>query len=253
MNPRMIALVDALGIPRVDGWRIGVHHYQFEALHRSLDMLNVRYLLSSPDKPELPGTRLLGKFDLVLEESETAWPRAFFTDAVGAFPDVVTLGKMVRGGDGRPFAAMPPAAQARLPVSLRRELGGQTVVPAGNYRLTNNTTTFEIDAPTPGLAVLMEANVPGDILAFVDGQPAECLTVDHVFRGVVIDRPGRHVIHFRYWPAVLGPALSLSAVGLVCLLLSAWVLWRTRRTRRTTAGTAPEKAPVDDFLAATNP
>lgn len=250
MNPRMIALVDALGIPRVDGWRIAVHRHRYEALHRSLDMLNVRYLLSSLEKPELPQTRLLGKYDLILEESPTAWPRAFFTDTVGSFPDVATLGKMVRGGDGRPFAAMPPAAQARLPAFLRREAGGQTVVAAANYHLTNNTTTFEIDAPTPGLAVLMEANVPGDILVSVDGQPAECLTVDYAFRGVVIDRPGRHVIQFRYWPAILEPALSLGAVGLACLLLSGWVLWRTRRPM---AGPSLEKAPVDDSLATANP
>ena len=246
MNPRMLALVDALGIPRVDGWRIVMHHHQYEPLHRSLDMLNVRYILSGADKPPLPGTRRLGKFDLVLEESETAWPRAFFTDAVGTFSDVVELGRRVREGDGRPFAAMPPAARARLPLPMPANDRESTLVPARNYRLTNNTTTFEIEAPSPGLAVLMEANVPGDIQAFVDGQPAESLTVNHVFRGVVIDKPGRHVVHFRYWPAVLGPALSLSGVGLVGLLLSAGLLWRSQRAvaQAAPAEVTPKECPA---------
>lgn len=250
MNPQMLALVDALGIPRVDGWRIVLHHNQFEPLHRSLDMLNVRYLLSASDKPPLPGTRRLGKFDLVLEESETAWPRAFFTDAVGTFSDVVELGRRVRKGDGRPFAAMPPAARVRLPLPLHNDRSEHAAVPAKNYRLTNNTTSFEIDAPSPGLAVLMEANVPGDIQAFVDGQPAESLTVNHVFRGVVIEKPGRHIVQFRYWPAVLGPALSFGVVGFVCLLLSAWVL---RRSQRVVAGTDPAGAATRESLATTSP
>jgi len=228
MNPRMLALVDALGIPRVDGWRIVVHHDRFEPLHRSLDMLNVRYLLSSPDQPDLPAMRLLTRADLVLEESETVWPRAFFTDAVGVYSDVAELGRMVREGNGHPFAAMPAAEQAHLPAPLRRDVREPVLVPGKGYRLTNNATSFEIDAPSPGLAVLQEANVPGDIEASVDGQPADCLTVNHVFRGVVIESPGHHVVQFRYWPAVLSPALSLSAVGLVCLLLSAWMLRRNR-------------------------
>lgn len=248
MSPQVINLIDALHIPRVDGWRVVVRHENYEALHRSFDMLNVRYLLSMPDQSELPGTRRIDKSDLVLEESETAWPRAFFTDAVETFSDVAGLGKRVREGDGRPFAAVPPAVQAKLGVPLRDGVRAPAVVPAGNYRLTTNTTSFEVDAPSPGLAVLMEANVPGDIEAFVDGQPAECITVDHAFRGVLIEKPGRHVVYFRYWPAVLGPALSLSAVGFVCLLLSAWVL---RRSQRKVPGTHAVGATANESLVAT--
>jgi hypothetical protein len=248
MSPRVLALINALGIPRVDGWRVVVHQDKYEALHRSLDMLNVRYLLSMPDQPALPGTRRIEKSDLVLEESQTAWPRAFFTDAVETFSDVTELGKRVRQGDGRPFAAVPLAAQAKLKVPLRDGAHSPAVVRAGNYRLTNNTTSFEIDAPSPGIAVLMEANVPGDFETLLDGQPAECITVNHAFRGVVIEKPGRHVVYFRYWPAVLEPALSLSAVGFVCLLLSVWAL---RRRQGKVPRTHPVGATTNEPLVAT--
>jgi hypothetical protein len=73
------------------------------------------------------------------------------------------------------------------------------------------------------------ANAPGDFEASEDGQSVAWITVDHEFRVVWSERSGRPGGHFRYWPAVLGPALSLSAVGFVCLLLSAWMLMRSQR------------------------
>ena len=143
---------------------------------------------------------------------------------------VEDLAHQIETGDGRPFAAVAPELRAQLASFSPKDPAQRIVVKkAQNYRLTNNTTSFEINAPSAGLAVLMEANVPGDIRAFVDGRTAPCLTVNHAFRGVFIEQAGRHVVKFAYWPRVLGPALWVAGVGMIALLLSVWFWFRAGR------------------------
>ena len=248
MNPAYVTLANMLRIPRVWEWRMMVWRTEFARQHRALDFLNVRYFLAKSGEPDVPGTKTLGRFDLTVAESETAWPRAFFTDAIASYANGEELRRLVEEGDGRPFAAMPSGERTRPNLPPVAD-AARAVVPARNYRLTNNTTTFEIDAPTPGLAVLLETNAPGDIEAFVDGRRAECLTVNHAFRGVRIESAGHHTVRFAYWPAVLTPALWLGTVGVVCLLVSAGLL---ARRRPAAAGTIPAHAEVREPIT-TNP
>ncbi len=231
-NPAMRDLTAALGIPQMWFWKLYVWRKDFAAHHRALDFLGVRYYLDKPGRgAELPGVKLLGTADLDVVESETAWPRAFFTDAVLAYREPAEIARLVGEGDGRPFAALLPAEHARLPLPPR-DFASRAVVPASGYRLTQNSTTFEIEAPTPGLAVLGEAWLPDDLEVTVDGRPAEVLRVNHAFRGVFLAEPGRHTVRFRYWPAALVPALWLAAAGLALLIAgTAWL----RLSRPTTA------------------
>lgn len=240
MNPAMIELTSALGLKRIWDWRIRVKAEEFASAHRALDMLNVRYLLAAPSLggTALPGTKMLSASDLVVLENPTAWPRAFFTDAVAAYNSGEELRRLVDEGDGRPFAAQPGPLRARMPLPAR-DFAGRVVTPAHHYRLTTNTTTFEIDAPSEGVAVLSEANVPNDIVAYVDDEPALCLPINHAFRGVLIKKPGHHVVKFEYWPAVLDPALNLAIVGLLALTLSLWWWRRAGRTAANASNTEP--------------
>ncbi|MEZ0257521.1 MAG: hypothetical protein ACAI37_19725 [Chthoniobacter sp.] len=169
MNPAMLELTSALGINRIWDWRIRVKKEEFASVHRALDMLNVRYVLaaSNGENATLPGTKMLNSSDMIVLESPTAWPRAFFTDTIGVINSGAELRRLVEEGDGRPFAAQPGPIQARMPLPPR-DFAKRVVTPARNYQLTNNTTTFEIDAPSEGVAVLSEANVTDDILAYVD-------------------------------------------------------------------------------------
>jgi hypothetical protein len=233
MSPEMIELTGALGIPRTYAWRNIASSKGYPKIRRSLDLLNVRYLLTDPTEPPIPGLQLRDSADLKLYESETAWPRAFFTDTYEKYRDVSELAHRVDAGDGRPFAALPADLYAKMGVPPKTT-GPSIVNAAQKYHLTNNTTAFEIDAPSAGVAVLMEANVPGDVQAYVDGQAARCFSVDHIFRGVAIERPGHHTVKFAYWPRALGPALWVAAVGGIALLISLWVLLRRHPA---TAGT----------------
>ena len=70
-----------------------------------------------------------------------------------------------------------------------------------------------------GLLVLTEEAFPGWSVE-VDGEPAELLRADALFRAVMLSE-GEHEVVFRYWPRTLSPALWLSAGALVGLLLVA--------------------------------
>ncbi|HSI12978.1 MAG TPA: hypothetical protein VK961_13095 [Chthoniobacter sp.] len=237
LDPAMLFLTGTLGIPRTYGWRQRVSTSGYEKLQRALDFLNVRYLLNDPSEPAPLGTRSMGSFDLNVYESQTVWPRAFFTDAVIPIRDVNDLAQRIEQGDGRPFAAMAGGQLASLHLP-GKDPAQRLVEKAQSYHLTNNTTSFEVNAPSPGLAVLSEFNPAGDILAYVDGRPAPCLRVNLVFRGVYIEKPGRHTVKFAYWPHILGPALWMAAVGLVTLLGSIGLWWRAGKT---VDGTLPAK------------
>ena len=248
MNPAYVTLANLLRIPRSWEWRMMAWRTDFPRLHRALDFLNVRYFLAKSGEADLPGTTTLGRLDLTVAENPTAWPRAFFTDAVLPYADGEALHRLIEEGDGRPFAAMPSGDRSR-PHLPPVEPAARAVVPARNYRLTNNTTAFEIDAPAPGLAVLQETNSPGDFEVFVDGRRAQCLTVNHAFRGVQIERAGHHTVRFAYWPEVLTRALWLGVAGVVSLLVSAGLLLRRRPA---VAGTIPADADVREPIS-TNP
>lgn len=244
-NPAMRDLAKTLGLPTMWFWRLIIWRKDFAPHHRALDMLGVRYFLDQPGRgTDLPGTKSIGSSDLEVFESPTAWPRAFFTDTVATYRELPELRRLVQEGDGRPFAAMMPIARSRVPLP-ERDAASRAVVPAHGYRLTQNSTTFEIDAPSPGLAVLGEAWLPGDLEVLVDGRPAEVLRVDHAFRGVFLDQPGRHTVQFRYWPEVLGPALWLALAGLVGLLCSGWLMGR-HQSRVARPAAAPAEADLPD-------
>jgi hypothetical protein len=227
-NPAMRALTISLGLPEIWYWRIIVDPKDFAKNHRALDMLGVRYYLDAKGAgSRVPDTKLLGSFDLDVVESSTAWPRAFYTDTVAAYEHVPEFVRLVKEGDGRPFAAMFAPERAPLPLPAR-DFSARQIVPARNYRLTQNATRFEVDASGPGMAVLGEAWVQGDLEAFVDGQPADPLRVNHAFRGVYLPKAGHYVVEFRYSPAMMAPALWLALLGFLGALWSAWVLLRRR-------------------------
>ena len=246
MNARMLILADAMELPRVDGWWMGVVHDGFKGYHRALDMLNVTHIVERTGEEDLPGVHRLCSLDLVVSKSETAWPRAFFTNQVTTYQNAAGLARMVNERDGRPFAALSAEDRPRTPIP--DESSERVVIKAGKYHLTNNTTSFEIEAASPGIAVLMEANIPGDIWVTVDGVESRCVMVDYAFRGVLIDKPGHHVVKFGYWPTVLEPALWCGATGLIALLLSAWLV-APRRKRDSGIGMVPATANTRDVIA----
>ncbi|MBI4626996.1 MAG: hypothetical protein HY736_27710, partial [Verrucomicrobia bacterium] len=224
VNRYLRELVGVSGVEKLWEWRLYVEPEKVGAARPFLDALNVRWYLDLQSDQGLLGRSLkLAKIaDLDVYESPTAWPRAFFTDRLAVYDQAEEFVHAIRAGDGRPFAAAqrevrtPPSALSPLP-PLPRDLGGRTVIPATGYRLTENTTTFEVKASGPGVVVLNEVFWPGDDRAEINGRKAPVLRLNHAFKGVVVEAAGNYRVTFRYWPRRLLRNLLLCAAGAVLL------------------------------------
>ena len=190
------------------------------------DMMNVDYYIADHASParEFAGLKLVKQLDLDVYTSPTAWPRAFFTDRLASYATTKDFAGLIYKGDGRPFAS-GQANQTDLPPNLPADLAGRTVRPASDYRLTANNTSFVVDAPGPGIAVLTEAYYEHDFQVTVDGKPAPYFRVNHAFKGVVISSAGRHEITFAYWPLHMTLSLWLAAAGVVIALTAAGLVF----------------------------
>ena len=195
-------------------------------LVRAHNLLNVtHYVADHGTMPrEFEGVTLLHEADLDVYVSKQAWPRAFFTDRVATYATVTDFGDLVRKSDGRPLAAVQQG-EAAVPF-LSSDLASRGVQAATGYRLTGNNTSFVVEAPGPGVAVLAEVYYAEDFQVTVNGQPAPYFRVNHTFKGVAIPSAGRHEITFAYWPQHFTLSLGLCAAG--ALLLLAGFVWLAR-------------------------
>ena len=221
---------DATGLQGMAMWWPTLAKSRLPETRAIYDAMNVRYYLGSPATAAepTPGLRKIASADLEVFESETAWPRAFFTDRVTSYRDERTLAAWVKGGDGRPFAAVLES-EAQTSV-LPPDQKSRTIAAGRDYRLTSNTTSFTIEAPGAGLAVLTESFVPDNFRARINGQPAPILRVNHIFKAVALPAAGTYRIEFEYWPRVLSSALRLALAGVLATLgCAVWVLrWRLK-------------------------
>jgi hypothetical protein len=225
-NPFYTELCEAAGLQTAWGWRLMVNEQSLAKLRPMYDALNLRFYLREIEgpSPQLPGLVLSRAKDLEIYESKTVWPRAFFTNQCASYGSPLEFARMVAQGDGRPFAAMQRTA---APVKIA-PMAERQVVPARDYRQTNNSTEFTVQAPAPGVVVLAETYEEGNFEVTVNGRPAQCLRMNHAFKGVVVDRAGALRIRFTYWPRLLKPALFVSLCGLLLALGTVALLWRTR-------------------------
>jgi hypothetical protein len=226
-NPYYQELAIEFGLQRVWVWDWFNKTEDAPQLVPAHDLMNVTHYVADHTDParEFAGLKLLKQADLDVYESPTAWPRAFFTDRLGAYTTPREFAAQVRAGDRRPFAAIQ-AGQTDAP-RLAGDLTGRTVRPATDYQLTSNNTSFTIEAPGPGVAVLSEAYYAEDFRVTVDGRPAPYFRVNHSFKGVAIDSAGRHRITFAYWPQHFTLALWLGGAGLILLATGFGWLWRS--------------------------
>jgi len=227
MSPHYRALVDALGIERVWDWRLMLHAETLPQTLPALNVLNVRYLVApAPVRDRLVGSglMLLKTSDLDLYRNEGAWPRAFWTSRLEGYQTLPELATRLLAARA-PFAAVQlgdrnePAPDAAA--------ADARSVPATACRLGANTTSFTVEAPAPGYAVLQETWIDREFRAWVDGQKAPWFRVNHAFKAVRIPAAGRHEVRFEYVPRNWLQARLLALAGL--LLLAGLCLHGLRR------------------------
>lgn len=227
MNAHIRALQEAFGVERVWDWRFVVTPENLATARPFLDLLNVRYLLAdSSDRPGLsPRLTLVSPADLDVWRNETAWPRAYFTNRVATYQNAADFAALVRASDQRPLAAVQ-SSDRDLPALPRGDLAGRTIVPATAYRLTNNTTSFTVNATAAGVIVLGEAWVARDFTATVNGQPATLFRINHAFKGLAVPQAGTYQVTVRYRPHHFALSLGLAGVGLAAVGGTGWWVYR---------------------------
>jgi hypothetical protein len=219
-------LLVAGGIRQDWDWRYVLEGSTLATQQNLLDAINLRYVLAAPEQQIEPNGRYRVEFDADLRifRSTSAWPRAFFVDRITTYTDVAELVRAIASGDGRPFAA---GNASDVPAEVRRNNHPErTIIAATDYSLTVNRTSFTIDAPRSGVAVLLETYWPGAFAATLNGRPVEAFRVNHAFKAVVVPAAGTHRVEFIYRPAVLPLALGLATAGLLLALVPVLLLRR---------------------------
>ncbi len=224
-------LAEALELRRIWDWDWPNREAQARDLVRKYDLYNVTHWLATHRDGSHPidGLALVGQADLDVYASPTAWPRAFFTDRVTGYDTPADFARLLHDGDGRPFAAVQSSAAEGHPAALTLSPPGaaRTIRPAHDYQLAPNRTTFTVEAPAAGVAVLAETYYLDDFEVTVNGRPADYFRVNHTFKGVALPGPGTYEISFRYWPEHLTAALGAALAGLV--LVAGGLFWLARR------------------------
>ncbi len=222
MNPAYTELLLAAGLLHPGTWRVVLPPAMLARNQPVLDLLNVRFCVTEPDAPPPAGTyRRTATLDLAVYASPTVWPRAFFTDTIIPCRDVQDFLRLAPAADGRPYATI---AEGDLPAQgviaqLPRDFARRQVVPASDYRLTNNTTSFTVQAPGAGVIVLQETYVPGDFRVTINGRPVHCFRANHAFKGVAVAVAGTYRVTFTYRPRHWTASLVMTGAGLALLAL----------------------------------
>ncbi len=199
------------------GWLRLIKSDEIADRARGLDLLNVRYVLARPGTEMPQDMKLIHSSDLDVWERDTAWPRAFFVDRVAEIRGPSDILRELTRRPRGPFAAVEPRSVP--PWMPGKAESVRRVIPAGSYRLTNNSTRFSVRADGPGLIVLGETYYPGDFVVKVNGRRADYIRVNNAFKGIWVREPGRYDVDFTYRPAKLLQAIILCLCGFLILLV----------------------------------
>jgi hypothetical protein len=230
LNKHYRALMDASGARLIFATgQSGVIGERLQSDLPLFDMLNVRYFLGSVETKiePIPSLNKVASLDLDVFESTRVWPRAFFTDGLVAYEHEEEFTDVLMRSDGAPFAGIP-REELDNRMDLARLTGASMpasnwkVIPATDYVITNNTTSFKINAPGPGVIVLTEAYVPEDFQARLNGKPANYFRVNSAFKGLFVSKTGSYVVSYTYWPRYLTLSLWVACAGIAVFL--GWAL-----------------------------
>ncbi|PZR80092.1 MAG: hypothetical protein DLM52_00125 [Chthoniobacterales bacterium] len=226
INPYYRELLLASGVKLAWTWRWVIEKTTLKSALPIYSLLNVRYFLDERRdhaRPLMPLDRV-AQLDLTIYQNRNCWPRAFYTTMTTSYQNLGEFVTLERKEDGRPFAAVQvtdlPALSQQ--VTTWEEMARRDIVPARDYLLTSNNTSFTIDAPGAGVVVLTETFLPKDFIVRVNGARANYFRVNHAFRGLELPGRGVYRISFSYWPRYFTTVLLLSGLGYV--LLVTWLI-----------------------------
>jgi len=205
------ALLDAFCEP---GW-------QPKLGHPLLDLVGVRYVLSTADLAGRHGLRRVGGERVGIFENPKALPAAFVTSKVQKVEPNDTQ-RSLFAPDYDPTVVLAPLS-ADLPEARASGPGLQAMVVR---RRSPQRWTTEGVVERNSAGVLTQARVPG-WRAWVNGRPAAMWTADAVFCGVSL-RPGPATVCWVWMPMGFRAGLFVSLLSLMAAVV--WWLQRPRGT-----------------------
>jgi hypothetical protein len=170
--------------------------------HPLLNLLNVKYVLTPPNVEVQDGLgfRLAHVSDLGVLENLDVWPRAFFSDKIVPLASTEEFINYLLANGKQPFAALTPEEILKHPaLAGMQATSTPNFTAATNYILLPNSTAFDIHANSAGIASLTESQ-GRDFTATANGESKPVLTVNRVFKGIYLDKPGDYHIQFTYRP-----------------------------------------------------
>jgi uncharacterized membrane protein YfhO len=127
----------------------------------------------------------------------------------------------------QPFVSLSPDEIKNQP-GLRPLLNTNpaTILPAMHYRLLQNSTEFDIHAPSSGVVCLTEGQAK-DFTATANLENKKVLTVNRAFKGIYLDKPGDYHVNFTFRPRHwrLACFCFWMSIGGVLLLLLTSIRW----------------------------
>lgn len=227
-----------------------------QAQDRTLDLLNVRYVLVAPNflKPatqpgeaglddatrwrELPNDSPIRGFNqMKVYENLRALPRVWLVERVQRVDNEYDQLRLIRGElkdaqgqafDPRKLALLEPhVAQQQWAQNLQQPAPTEQYGTAQIIARENDRLLIETEAPTDALLVLSEMAYPG-WRARVDGQAVEWQRVNYLLSGVPL-KAGKHRVEFGYQPDIIkiGAMVSITTA----LALFGLVIWEYRKRR----------------------
>ncbi len=199
------------------------------ARRRMLDLTAARYAVAQRPNPlgsaavedfvaaaKLERARS-GSERFTLFENPHATPRAFVTYEARPAPPTAALLEAISRSDFDPleatFVERDPGFDRHADAPARGH-------PATLVRDDDTVVEVDVSLDAPGLLVLADAYARG-WRARVDGEPAEIVPANHLFRGVRVGA-GRHRVRFEYGAAGVGIGAVVSAVALAATLALAF-------------------------------
>ncbi|MEI7825707.1 MAG: hypothetical protein WCI01_10435, partial [Chlorobiaceae bacterium] len=210
---KLLALVDYPD--QAWNWLRLIKSEQIQSRAASLDMLGVGYIVAMPGTKMPQEMKLVYADDLDVWQRETVWPRAFFVNTIKDVRKPSDILVALADKSHQPFAAVQSQS---IPQKIRNNNAPYQVIPAKDYKLTNNSTSFSVEANGPGIIVLGETYYPGDFIALLNGKNVEYIRVNEAFKGLLIDKAGKYNVSFTYRPEKLVQALWISFLGFVLLM-----------------------------------
>lgn len=202
----------------------GIHNLQRAESMSSglLDLLNVKYILSTPDGREdlsafVEGDdnlQLVYRGDMRIYHNMNALPRAFVVRDHKVLHDRETILAELASDSFDPADYVILEEEPRLPPGGASASTVESLATIAEY--TPNEVTVEAEMSSDGFLVLGDAYYPG-WKVFVDGVGQILYKADYLFRGVQLEK-GSHVVEFVFDPFSfkIGLCLTVLASAAAC-------------------------------------